>query len=44
MYENYLLHPDAIAAVLNRDDAGREQALLLPAKQFEKGWKAIKIS
>jgi predicted ATP-dependent endonuclease of OLD family len=27
MYENYLLHPDAIAAVLNRDDAGREHAL-----------------
>ena len=27
MYENYLLHPDAIAAVLNRDDGGREHAL-----------------
>ncbi|MEG4281147.1 AAA family ATPase [Microcoleus sp. MON1_C1] len=27
MYENYLLHPDAIAAVLNQDDAGREHAL-----------------
>ena len=27
MYENYLLHPDAIAAVLNREDAGREQPL-----------------
>jgi predicted ATP-dependent endonuclease of OLD family len=27
MYENYLLHPDAIVAVLNRDDAGREHAL-----------------
>ena len=27
MYENYLLYPDAIAAVLNRDDAGREHAL-----------------
>ena len=25
MYENYLLHPDAIAAVLNHEDAGREQ-------------------
>jgi predicted ATPase len=27
MYENYLLHPDAIAAVLNQEDAGREQPL-----------------
>ena len=27
MYENYLLHPDAIAAVLDREDAGREQPL-----------------
>jgi hypothetical protein len=27
MYENYLLHPDAIAAVLNREDAGQEQPL-----------------
>jgi AAA15 family ATPase/GTPase len=27
MYENYLLYPDAIAAVLNREDAGREQPL-----------------
>jgi len=27
MYENYLLHPDAIAAVLNQDEAGREHAL-----------------
>ncbi|MEG4023743.1 AAA family ATPase [Microcoleus sp. S13C4] len=25
MYENYLLHPDAIAAALNHEDAGREQ-------------------
>src|SRR6476469_6489800 len=25
MYENYLLHPDAIAAALNYEDAGREQ-------------------
>jgi len=25
MYENYLLHPDAIAAALNDEDAGREQ-------------------
>lgn len=25
MYENYLLHPDAIAAALNREDAAREQ-------------------
>ena len=25
MYENYLLHPDAIAAALNREDAEREQ-------------------
>ena len=25
MYENYLLHPDAIAAALNQEDAGREQ-------------------
>jgi AAA15 family ATPase/GTPase len=28
MYENYLLHPDAIAAVLDREDAGREQPLV----------------
>jgi len=27
MYENYLLHPDAIAAVLKREDAGREPPL-----------------
>ncbi len=27
MYENYLLSPDAIAAVLNREDAGQEQPL-----------------
>ena len=27
MYENYLLYPDAIAAVLNREDAGQEQPL-----------------
>jgi len=27
MYENYLLHSDAIAAVLKREDAGREQPL-----------------
>jgi hypothetical protein len=27
MYENYLLYPDAITAVLNREDAGREQPL-----------------
>lgn len=27
MYENYLLHPDAIAAVLDREDAGREQPI-----------------
>jgi AAA15 family ATPase/GTPase len=27
MYESYLLHPDVIAAVLNREDAGREQPL-----------------
>lgn len=27
MYENYLLYPDAIAAVLNRENAGREQPL-----------------
>ncbi|MEG3847854.1 AAA family ATPase [Microcoleus sp. herbarium19] len=27
MYENYLLHPDAIAAVLNREDGGQEQPL-----------------
>jgi len=25
MYENYLLHPDAIAAALNHEDAGRKQ-------------------
>jgi len=33
MYENYLLHPDAIAAVLNREDAGREQPLASVAVQ-----------
>ncbi|MCU0547687.1 MAG: AAA family ATPase [Oscillatoriaceae cyanobacterium Prado104] len=27
MYENYLLHPEAIATVLNREDAKREQPL-----------------
>ena len=27
MYENYLLHPDAIAFALNQEDAGREQSV-----------------
>jgi predicted ATP-binding protein involved in virulence len=40
MYENYLLHPDAIAAVLNQDDAGRDH--LLTSEAVREGLKITK--
>ncbi len=43
MYENYLLHPDAIAAVLNRDDAGREHALTSEAVREGREINKVKL-